>query len=200
MPKAVILASGQGSNAQAILKRLAVGNMSLEVVAVLSDKKNPGVKEKADFFQTPFESFHFDNFNELLGLLKKYNPEWAFLAGYMKILPKKILEYFYDSTYKVYRVLNIHPSLLPSFPGLNAYEQAYYSLSDQSGITLHFVDEGVDTGPILFQKSFLIDRAKETLEDIKKKGQKIEHELYTQAIESIETGHIFNLLNQGRVK
>lgn len=121
------------------------------------------------------------------------NVDWVFLAGYMRILSADFIKKFHDPNLGVSRILNIHPSLLPSFPGKNAYEQAFQAGVKSSGVTVHFVDPGVDTGPPIIQESFPRFE-QDTLEDFEKRGLEVEYRLYRKAMDMVSKGRLSEYL------
>ena len=147
-----VLASGTGTNLQAILDRLH-GQGSVEVVAVASDKPDAMALERAAAAGVESRVFerdaHPDRESRDLAIadwLDQRGVELVVLAGYMQLLSGAFIRRFRD------RVINVHPALLPSFPGLDAIGQAVEHGVRVTGVTVHFVDEGVDTGPILLQQ------------------------------------------------
>ena len=183
----VILASGEGSNARVLLEHARKNSDRLEARAVISDRSGVPVLEMAA--RMGCETFVVAHKEEsmMLALLKRLEPRWALLAGYKRIVPGSFLDFFADETF--HRVLNIHPSLLPAYPGLNAYERAYADGVRLSGVTVHFVDTGLDTGPCILQQSF--DRKNgDSLESFKEKGRKIEHQLYPKALDLAAAGKL----------
>lgn len=179
-----ILASGSGTNAEAIM-RWAQSSELAEVVCIGSDKQKAQVHERARRFQVPSFSVvkkmgedksSFDK--RLLHKLSFFRPDWIILAGYKKLLTPDFLASFPN------RVINIHPSLLPAFPGKDAYGDAYRAGVDVSGCTVHFVDEGMDTGKMIAQT--LIPRLPhDTLDEFKKRGLAIENEFYPRVLENL---------------
>lgn len=179
-----ILASGNGSNAEAIMS-WAKSNALAEVVCTGSDKKDAYVLTRAKNFNVPSfvvkkkkgeERSSFDG--RLLLKLATFSPDWIILAGYMKLLTPIFLEKYRN------RVINIHPSLLPDFPGLDGHGDAFRAGVLETGCTVHYVDEGLDTGPIIAQKKFSIIKG-ETFLDFKKRGLAIENEFYPAVIEKL---------------
>lgn len=115
----------------------------------------------------------------LIETLAPYRPDYICLAGFMRLVTPYFLTHFNRGAR--WRVLNIHPALLPSFPGQHGYEDTYHYGSKWGGVTVHFVDEGEDTGPIIAQAPFPI-WPNETLESVRKRGLSVEYELYAQCI------------------
>ena len=121
---------------------------------------------------------------DILDAISGWQPEWIFLAGYMRILSANFLRSFQDPVTRRYRVVNIHPSLLPDFPGMDAYRRAFESGVPEGGVTVHLVDEGVDTGPVLAQESFP-RMADDDLASFVTRGQSVEHRLYVDVLARI---------------
>ncbi len=189
MKKIAILASGSGSNAESIMN-WAKGSAKAQVVCLLSDKKGAGALERASKFGVP--AFYVkkkksesrnDYDQKLIVALKDYDPDWIVLAGYMKLLTPGFLHVFRG------RVINIHPSLLPLFPGKNGYAEAFAAGVSESGCTVHYVDEGMDTGEIIAQKSFLLKKG-ETFDEFKSRGLLIENAFYPEILEKLLTNSL----------
>jgi phosphoribosylglycinamide formyltransferase 1 len=149
----VILASGKGSNFQAILDRVSDGFIPALCCALITDNPEAFVIERARVAGVairvvPFYSFPDKEQYEaaLLGEIQRYNPHLVVLAGYMRILGSSIVSRFAG------RMINIHPSLLPSFPGLHAQAQAIRYGVKVAGCTVHFVTEDMDSGPVIIQR------------------------------------------------
>ncbi|MBT1247133.1 MULTISPECIES: phosphoribosylglycinamide formyltransferase [unclassified Thermosipho (in: thermotogales)] len=174
LPNIVILASGNGSNFEAIVNATRKGVLNANILRLITNKKC-FAEERARRLGISHTRLKDNWAEELFTLLKELAPDLVVLAGFMKILPPKIVNNF--------KIVNIHPSLLPAFPGKDAIKQAYEYGVKVTGITIHFVDEGVDTGPIIFQKALEIDGL--TLEEAEKEIHKLEHKYYPQVIESI---------------
>lgn len=144
------MASGEGSLLQALLDEQK--NLNFEVCLVLSDKKNAKALKRAHAAKVPTRTIEQKDFEsieawhlELLRAIQVANPALIVLAGFMRILPKLIVLEFQN------KILNSHPSLLPLFPGLNAVAHALAAKVQETGATIHLVDQGVDTGPIVRQ-------------------------------------------------
>lgn len=182
-----ILASGSGSNAEAIMK-WAKDRADVEVVCVGANKKEALVLSRARALEVPEfcllkrKNEDAKSFDErLLNRLSVYRPDFIVLAGYMKLLSGNFIEKFND------KIINIHPSLLPLFPGMDGYGEAYRSDVSESGCTVHYVDAGLDTGKIIEQRKFQ-KIAGESFEDFKKRGLAIENQFYPQVLEKIIKG------------
>jgi len=189
-----IMASGRGSNAKAILEAIEQGKLDAKVQCVISNMPHAPVLTMADNFGVPtFCIFHQglsreNHETQVLNVLKDYQIDYLVLAGYMRLMTPTFLSAFHAKNH--YRIINIHPALLPAFPGAHGYEDAFQYGVKISGVTVHFVDEGIDTGPILMQESFprLDD---DTLETFKSRGLALEHVIYPKALQ---------LLAQNRVR
>ncbi|MEI6293482.1 MAG: phosphoribosylglycinamide formyltransferase [Methanomicrobiales archaeon] len=149
----IVLASGRGSNFQAILDALSEGNINGTCVRLITDIPGCYATERAKFSAVPVTAVDFRAFptresyeKALLITMKECSPDLVVLAGYMRILGKDIVRSFNG------KIMNIHPALLPSFPGLHAQRQAINYGVKVAGCTVHFVDEMMDSGPIIIQK------------------------------------------------
>lgn len=181
-----IFASGTGSNALNLVQfsRLNPHLISVELLVTDSPRAQVIAKFTAQGVPVaivPFEKNKKFHEAQILKVLAKHNIEWIILAGFMRILSQDFLQKFYDEKLDRNRVLNIHPSLLPSFKGANAYASAFAANVTHSGVTVHFVDSGVDSGPIILQKSFP-RLPEDTLENFISRGKQLEHEIYPAAI------------------
>ena len=186
--KFAIFASGNGSNAEVLAKHALKHHYPLNLV--FSDKDDANVHNRMKGMGIESMSIEKENDSKsayedkILKVLKEREIKWIFLAGYMKILSSSFIQQFYDKNAGINRIINIHPSLLPSFPGRDGYGDAFRYGVAVSGVTIHCVDDGVDTGPIIVQKSFV--RSKEdNLESFKQKGMAIEHELYPIVLDMV---------------
>ncbi len=188
--KIAILASGRGSNFQAILNNVKSGNLDIEINVLISDRKSAKALEIAR--ENNIETVYFnikefssrDEFDKAVAEeLKRREIDLVCLAGYMKIVGNPVLEAFKN------KIINIHPALLPSFPGLDAQKQAVEHGVRYSGCTVHFIDEGVDTGPIILQQVVPVyqDDTEELLAD---RILEEEHKLYSRAIDLISKGKV----------
>ncbi|MBC7712737.1 MAG: phosphoribosylglycinamide formyltransferase [Rhizobacter sp.] len=179
-----ILASGSGSNAESIMKWAADSDIA-EVVCVLSDKRKALVLERAKNNNVPAlavskkkneDKTYFEQ--RMIASLEGYRPDWIVLAGFMKLLGPHFLK-TYDK-----KIVNIHPSLLPLFPGVDGYGDAFKANVTESGCTIHYVDAGMDTGEIIAQKKFDLVPG-ESFEDFKARGLAIENKFYPEVLEKL---------------
>lgn len=183
-PKVAVFASGNGSNFQAIVDAVAQGELYAEVVAVVSDKPDAYVVERAKNAGISVIAHRPKDFpskmqyeDVILQELLTRQVEWVVLAGYMRLIGDTLLMAYPN------RILNIHPSLLPSFPGLDAIGQALKHGVKVTGVTVHFVDAGMDTGPVLAQQSVDIEGCDR--EQAEQRIHAIEHGLYTKTLQQL---------------
>ncbi|MBC7537258.1 MAG: phosphoribosylglycinamide formyltransferase [Bacteriovorax sp.] len=187
--KLAILASGSGSNAEAIMKWAATSDLA-EVVCVGCNKKAAMVISRAEIFNIPKftvlkrKKETRESFDErMTKSLSEYKPDWIILAGYMRLLTEDFLKHF------KYQVINIHPSLLPMFPGLDGYGDAFKAGVLESGCTVHYVDAGLDSGEIIDQCKFPLIPG-ESFEDFKRRGLAIENKFYPEVLEKFFKGFV----------
>lgn len=186
-PRLAILLSGRGSNFLAIHDAIRAGRLEAEICCVLSNVGSaPGLAhaKERDLNGVVLEAAGMgreDYDRRLVGTLSPHRPDLVCLAGYMRILTPVFLQAYPG------RVLNIHPSLLPAFPGLHAQRQALEHGVKVSGCTVHFVDEGVDTGPILLQRAVAVLES-DTEESLSARILEQEHDLYWRAIAAVLKG------------
>lgn len=176
--KVVFLASTRGSNMKCILEKMKEKEIKADPIAMLTDNPEAGAIEIAKSFGLKTYIFPFQNYpdksiyhKDLENKLLELKPDLIVAAGYMRILKPEVVSKFKN------KIINIHPSLLPSFPGLHAQKQAIEYGAKVSGCTTHFIDEGVDTGSIIMQAAVPIP-AGMTEEELSKKILKEEHRIY----------------------
>jgi phosphoribosylglycinamide formyltransferase-1 len=194
-----VLASGEGTNLQALLDRVH-GRGGVAIVAVASDKPGARALERARAAGVATASFavgdHRDRAERdraMASWAREQGAELAVLAGYMQLLDPGFLEAFPRG------VINVHPALLPAFPGLGAVEQALAYGVKVFGVTVHFVDEGVDSGPVILQRAIELPGAREPA-DVLPRLHEIEHELLPEAVRLIARGAVsFDPANPRRV-
>lgn len=185
----VVLASGGGTNLQAIIDELH-GKDGVTVAGVASDKPDAFALERAAAANIDTGIFtrerHGDRPTRDLALadwVDSHSADLVVLAGYMQLLSPEFVARFRG------RIVNVHPALLPSFPGLDAIGQALDHGVRVTGVTVHFVDEGTDTGPVILQRSVEIPANWER-EELEKAIHEIEHEIYPEAIGMIARGKV----------
>jgi phosphoribosylglycinamide formyltransferase-1 len=183
-----VLASGSGTNLQAILDR--VHGVEAEVVAVGSDKPGAEALGRALALGIATREFPRADFADreardlaIAEWLVEHEVELVVLAGYMQLVSSAFLAAF------PLRVINVHPALLPAFPGIHAVEQALDYGVKVFGVTVHFVDEGIDSGPIILQQAVELPEAVEAAE-VRDALRPIEHELLTGAVRLIASGTV----------
>jgi len=185
----VVLASGSGTNLQAILDRLH-GAGGIEVVGVGSDKPDAFALDRAESAGIATGVFPRDEHPDrrtrdvaMADWIESLGADLVALAGYMQLVDAEFVDRFRS------RIVNVHPALLPSFPGLDAIGQAIEHGVRVTGVTVHFVDEGTDTGPVIAQRAVEIpancDRA-----DLEQAIHAVEHEIYPEAIGMIAAGRV----------
>jgi phosphoribosylglycinamide formyltransferase 1 len=182
-----ILVSGDGSNLQAIIESCQAKTLPCDIAVVISNRPRVRALERAEAagIKTvciPHQDYatRADFEEALLSALAPFSPAWIVLAGFDRILSSKFLHTYHQ------RVLNIHPALLPAFPGLHAARQVLDYGAKVTGVTVHIVDEGTDTGPIILQESVVIAN-NETEESLLKKLHEIEHRIYPEAMKRVLT-------------
>lgn len=183
--RVAILASGNGSNFEALAHQFQAGLLPGELIFVFSDHHDAYVLERAQRLNVRSFSFEVKEFENkaayekaLLQLLQEQQIDLIVLAGYMRIIGQTLLSYYSN------RILNIHPSLLPSFPGLHGIKDAYEYGVKVTGVTVHLVDDGVDTGPIIAQEPVMI-LPEDTLESLEGKIHQTEHRLYPKVLRDV---------------
>jgi phosphoribosylglycinamide formyltransferase-1 len=188
--RVAVLVSGEGSNLQAILDH-AHGRDGVEVVGVASNKQAARGLERARGAGVEtgvFESGEYgsrDARDEALGAwLDERGVDLVVLAGFMEILTPPFIRRFAG------RIVNVHPSLLPAFQGIRAIEQAVGYGVKVMGVTVHFVDEGVDSGPIILQEAFDVLPYSRDIAAIEERVHEIEHRLLPRAVRLIAAGHV----------
>ena len=195
-----VLVSGRGSNLQAIMNEIEAGTVKAEIAVVISNKQGVPALERAErhgltavfldpksVADTPNPRQAYDQ--KLLETLQQYQVQLVVLAGYMKIVTSVLID-AYES-----RIMNIHPALLPSFPGLHAQRQALDHGVKVSGCTVHFVTEGMDTGPIILQRAVPVEEG-DAADTLSERILKEEHGLLPRAIQLFAEGR---LTVEGRV-
>lgn len=183
-----ILASGRGSNFNAIAENILSGNCKAKIAVLITNNRDAKAIDVAKKYSIPVEIIDIKSFKnrtdydyEIKNRLDKYSIDLVVLAGYMLIIrSKELLE--------KYKIINIHPSLLPSFPGINSQKQAFEYGCKISGVTIHYVDTGLDSGPIIYQEAVDISECK-NIEEVESKILITEHSAYSKAINLLSKKH-----------
>ncbi|MFA5383668.1 MAG: phosphoribosylglycinamide formyltransferase [Eubacteriales bacterium] len=177
-----VLVSGRGSNLQAIMDACDEGKIPAQVVVVISDVGDAPALERARSKGIDASHVNYQGFSDkteyekaVAGILKDHHVELVCLAGYKRIVGRDLLDAFPN------RIMNIHPALLPSFPGLDAQRQAFEHGVRFSGCTVHFIDKGVDSGPIILQAVVPVQQS-DTPETLAQRILAEEHRIYPEAI------------------
>jgi phosphoribosylglycinamide formyltransferase 1 len=185
----VVLASGSGTNLQAIVDKLH-GRDGIRVVGVGSDKVGARALERARAAGIETASFPIDGYEDrpardaaMGNWIETHRADLIALAGYMQLLSEGFVARFR------HRIVNIHPALLPDFPGLDAIGQALDAGVEVTGVSVHFVDEGVDTGPVILQREVPVPASRDR-DALEQAIHAAEHELYPEAIRMIAAGKV----------
>ena len=182
-----VLGSGSGSNCQSIIDAIDDGSLNAEIVCVIADVEGAYILERAAKYGIPAKFMSAAPYKtkldgvaeeEYLAELRKYDVEVIVLAGFIRIVKQGLLDAFPQ------RILNIHPALLPAFPGIDSWKQALDYGVKIAGCTVHFVDAGIDTGPIIVQRSVPV-LEDDTAELLHARIQVEEHKAYPDAIRAV---------------
>jgi len=185
-----ILLSGNGSNLQAIIDNIKIGELKADIKIVISNKKEAFGLKRAE--ENGIKNFFVDHkkfesreaFDEKLSkIIKKENVDLVVLAGFMRILGSGFIKNFQS------KIINIHPSLLPKYPGLNTHRKVLENRDSEHGVTVHLVDEGLDSGPIIgFIKLKIYDTESE--KDLEGRIHNLEHYIYPKILSELQEGKI----------
>lgn len=185
-----VLASGRGTNLQAIIEAIEEGKIEGRITIVISDNPDAYALKRAKQYNIDTRYINFKEFKnredydkEIIKALEEKKIDLIVLAGYMRIISPDFIKMYKN------RIMNIHPALLPSFPGLHAQRQAVEYGVKVSGCTVHFVDEGVDSGPVILQKAVEVS-ADDTEESLAERILKEEHQIYPRAIQLFSQGRL----------
>ena len=184
-----VFISGNGSNLQAIIDATSNGLIDGKICCVLSNKKEAYGLARAKKSNIPTIVIEHQNYenreefdNALLQSLQKYNPDLIVLAGFMRILTPVFIKP------NLGKLINIHPSLLPKYPGLNTHQKVIDNKDTEHGVTVHFVDENLDGGPICAQSTMKVES--DDIETLEKRIHELEHELYPKVIQDFSKGNL----------
>lgn len=179
-----VFASGSGSNFEAIVQAVKIGKVDAEVTLLVCDRPDALVLKRAETLGIPSVAFIPKSFEskaayeqEVLDHLKAASVDLVILAGYMRIVGNTLLKAYPN------KLMNIHPSLLPNYPGKQGIKDAFEDGATETGVTVHLVDEGIDTGPILAQKTIRVE-SDDTIESLEKKIHAVEHALFPEVIQT----------------
>ena len=194
-----ILLSGNGSNFQAIVDSIDKGQLKAAIKIVISNNKNAfGLKraKKHNIKNLCIDHKNFENRESydqrLIEIIEQEKVDFIVLAGFMRILGSNFVRHFPN------KIINIHPSLLPKYPGLNTHKKVLENKDKEHGVTVHLVDEGLDSGPIIgFMKINVEDEEKEN--DLENKIHKIEHYIYPKILSEFQEGKITTAGNKIRI-
>lgn len=188
MKNIAIFASGTGTNFTKIYEAIKNKELNANIKLFVSDKENSQSAQNALNYNIQTFLFNPKNYQNktdyeklILEKLQTNNIDLIILAGYMRLIGKTLLDAYPN------KIINIHPSLLPNYPGLHAIERAYNDKVSYSGITIHYVDSGMDTGSIIKQVKVKLE-ANDTLESFENKIHKVEHNTYKLVIKNILEG------------
>jgi len=206
--KLAVFVSGSGTNLENLADRIQKGELrNCKIELVVSDNPRALALKRIQRFNLESKVFERKSFNSkaefeavIVGSLKEKRIDYVVLAGFMRILSPDFIK-----AYR-WRVVNIHPALLPEFPGAHAIQDAWSAQAKETGATVHFVDEGVDTGAVILQKKVMVDTG-ETLESLERKVHTVEYEIYPQAIQwlvdeklKVVNGKVVNLCAEEKYK
>ena len=187
-----VFGSGKGSNAQSIIDAIQAGELDAKIVCVISDVEDAYILERAKENGIPAVYLDCAPFKtkldgeaeqKAIAILKEHGADFIVLAGFMRMIKKGLIQAF------PHRIVNIHPALLPAFPGLESWKQALDYGAKVAGCTVHFVDEGMDTGPIIVQKAVPVEN-NDTPDSLHARIQVQEHIAYPEALRYIAEGRV----------
>lgn len=185
MKKIAVFASGNGSNLQALIEAIETGVLQAKIAIVVSDQPKAYCLTRAKEANIATFAFRAQDYSSkadyekvIKEKLLSLNVQYLVLAGYMRLIGSVLLECYSN------KIINIHPSLLPEFPGKDGIGQALAAGVQETGVTIHYVDEGMDTGPIIAQETVILAE-NETRSSLEKKIHAVEHRLYPKVIQQI---------------
>ena len=197
MMRVAVLASGRGSNFQSIIDAANRDELpNCNIVLLIANKKEAYAIERAKKHKINYKIIESSNKKreefdqDVLKVLKENNIEIVVLAGFMRILSKTFIKEYRN------KIINIHPSLLPSFPGAHAHRDVINAGAKESGCTVHIVDEGIDTGPIIMQRSVTVD-VNDDEDTLASKILPLEHQIFPKALHLLTSKKLE--INKGKV-
>lgn len=186
----IVLISGNGSNLQAIIDAIAAKKLTAEIVCVISNRADAFGLERAKKADIPTQVLEKKNFKDadeydaaLEKIITQYHPNLIILAGFMRILTPTFVQHFAG------KIVNIHPSLLPKYPGLHTHEKVIANKDAEHGVSIHFVTEELDGGPLIAQAKLSV-LPTDTLLTLKEKVHNLEHQVYPEVIQWIVAGRL----------
>ena len=188
--RTAILVSGSGTNLQAFIDAVAAGSLDLDLCVVFSNNPNAFGLERAEKAGIPTACIQHGDFPDresfdraVIAELDRWNPELLILAGFMRILSPAFVSHYEG------KILNIHPALLPKYPGLNTHQRVLDAGDEWHGSTVHFVTEELDGGPRILQGRLPVD-PQESADELQHRVQAIEHKIYPQAAGLVGSGRV----------
>lgn len=185
--RVAIFASGNGTNFEVLTNHFQKGDIPGKLVLLFCNHPDAPVMERAKRLGVPAESFTVKSCGgkeeyekQVLKLLQKYQIDFIILAGYLRVVGPTILDH-YD-----HRIVNLHPAWLPEYPGLHSIERAFNDHKKQTGVTVHYIDSGLDSGPIIAQRHVPI-LADDTVDTLEARVHETEHQLYPEAVKQVLT-------------
>ena len=183
--KVAIFASGNGTNFEVLTKQFQNHQLAGDVVLLFCDHPDAYVMKRAQRLNVPAFSWTVKEAGgkesyekRLLKLLQTQKIDLILLAGYLRVVGATILDQYEG------RIINLHPAWLPEYPGLHSIERAYHDQVSETGVTVHFIDRGLDTGPIIMQERVPIHSG-DSLAELEKRVHEVEHRLYPQAVKQV---------------
>ena len=190
MKRLALFVSGNGTNMENIIRQIQAGRIPAQAALVICDNPEAVAMRKAESLKVPVVLIDRKKFSvkaafesEILRQLELQKIDLIILAGFMRILSPGFVKRCKG------KILNIHPSLLPQFPGAHGIREAFLAKVKETGVTVHFVDEGVDTGPIILQRSLAVNPG-ETLDGLEAKIHELEYKIYPEAIRDVLSGKV----------
>ena len=185
-PKTIVFISGNGSNLQNIIEKIEVDFIKMDIIAVISDNPEAKglIKAQAAGIKTLIINTSDEYINRLFVLIDSHPIDLIILSGFMKILPKSFTDKYRG------KIINLHPSLLPKFKGLNTHEKVLDSKEKYHGASVHFVTSELDSGPIIIQGN------NDTINTLKERVHKIEYKIFPLAVKWFVEDHIKHVGNQ----
>jgi phosphoribosylglycinamide formyltransferase-1 len=192
----VVLISGNGSNLQSIIDAIEAGQLNAEIRAVVSNNPDAYGLQRArkhgiaSYIQDHRDFSDRDQFDQQLQkYLRTINPDYIVLAGFMRILGSELVSAFY------HKIINIHPSLLPAYKGLDTHQRALENQETHHGVSIHLVTAKLDDGPILLQGRYRIEQD-DQVADLQRKGHELEHRMYPRLLSWLSENKLTITKNQ----